>query len=86
MKPNLTIISTFKATGADGAEHYTGTIDIAVLRKLKQHEVNAILMPARNMPEPLGTIMTKNSDEADLIMFAVSTPMEKSGRPKKLNN
>jgi hypothetical protein len=80
MKTNLNIITAFKKN-ADGAEYFTGTIDVAALRKLKQLEIEVVLMPAQQLPRPLDTIMARNG-AADLIMFAATGASESAPKRK----
>jgi len=78
MKPAINIISTFdRIEGKDGADHFTGILDLAALRKTKQHEVEVVLVPIEAVPPTLLTLMTKNGiSKSSLVMFAGAATQE----------
>jgi len=71
MKPTIRIISTFdKIEDSDGSEHFTGTLDIAALRKIKSREIEVVLVPVDSIPKTLGKLMAKSGlSEGSLVMF-----------------
>ena len=50
MKPGIDLISVFtKITGEDGSEFYSGSINPAVFKKVKQ-DIEIVLMPSETVP------------------------------------
>ena len=85
MKPTINIISTFdRVENKDGADHFTGTLDVAVLRKAKQREVEVVLVPIEAVPPTLLTFMTKNGiNKTGLVMFAGTSAQESARTDKR---
>ena len=85
MRPAINIISTFdRIEGKDGADHFTGTLDLAALRKTKQREIEVVLVPIGAVPPTLLTLMTKNGiNKTGLVMFAGSGAQEPTRTDKR---
>ena len=83
MKPTINIISTFdRVENKDGADHFTGTLDLSALRKTRQREVEVVLVPIEAVPPTLLTFMTKNGiNKTGLVMFA-GTGNQELGRKR----
>ena len=71
MKPGINLMSVFsKVKGNDGSEYYTGALNPALFRKIKDKEIDVVLMPLESVPESLVTLLKKSGNQkADLLMF-----------------
>ena len=78
MKSPLNIITTFnRIKDENGADHFTGTIDLATLKKTKLSEIEIVLIPIESIPKTLTKLLNKSVNNKDgLIMFAGTTAPE----------
>jgi len=82
MEAPFNLIAGFKKTSSEeGAENYSGTINVKALRKAGGGQVRVVLLPSNRLPESLLGLMKKGSDSPDLLLFA-ETGDEKPARPK----
>ncbi len=84
MKSTVNLIAAFQPVkGENGSTHYTGKIDMAVLKKTRIKEIEVALVPADNVPPGLGSLLGKAGVNVDsLLMFIGGQPQETSGRRK----
>ena len=84
MKPSINIISNFSRIKDEvGNDHFTGTIDVAALKKTKESEIEVVLVPIESVPKTLAGLMSRNSVTKDgLIMFAGASASEEDNRKK----
>ena len=82
MKPTIHIVSTFSRTkDENGNDHFTGTIDVAALKKTRLSEVEVVLVPIESVPKTLAKLMSRSALGKDsLIMFAGGSSPDESGR------
>jgi len=88
MNPSINIISTFsRIKDENGNDHFTGSIDVAALRKIRMNEIEVVLVPIESVPKTLAKLMTRNAVSKDgLIMFAGAAAPDgtnKKGAPEK---
>jgi len=72
MKPMLNVLSSFiRVEETDGAEHFTGTLNLAALRKMKVKEIEVVLMPVKAVPKSLVGLMDRGGGgKAEYLLFA----------------
>ncbi len=71
MKPGINLISVFsKVKGEDGSEYYSGSLNVASLKKTKEKEIDLVIMDVEAIPRSLVELIKKSGNQkADLLMF-----------------
>jgi len=81
MKTRTEIMGRFhRMKMENGAERFEGSIDSTLFKRVKQSEINVMLIPTDSIPD-LKHFMSKEENETiDLVMFGVFKEEEKKSR------
>ena len=84
METGISVISTFSRVKVeDGTEYFTGILDGRVLRKIRNAEVEVVLMPLESIPKGVFDLMKKSGNTStDLLMFGTVREKEKKAKVK----
>ena len=84
MKPPVDILGLFtRMAGEDGTYYFSGTLDKASLKRLKQPENEILLVPVQHVPKALAGMLPKTTGLQDgLLMFAGTGATEPTTRRK----
>lgn len=80
MKPGINVISVFeRRKDESGVEHFSGTLDLKALKRLKCDEISVVMMTGDLLPTSLHSLMGKNAATKDgLFMFVETEPIGKA--------
>jgi len=71
MNPTINLISGFKKVKTeDGAEHFSGTLNLKALKKAGTSEIQVVLLPNEGLPKGLLDLMKKGGQVPDLLLFS----------------
>ena len=76
MKPHVNLVNVFEKVKDDnGEEYFTGTLDLATLKKVKRDEIRVVFMTGDLLPASLHELMGKNAEaKSGLFMFVEASP------------